>query len=88
MMMMMMNHVKILEARKVIQSKCPTEEKYRLHHINISRPGYLALRICALLVSTMCLHCFMDTILFIATQKLYLTIQCVRVLRVRLVPTH
>ena len=59
--MMMMNHVKILETRKVIQNKCPTEEKYQLHHINISGPGDLALRICALLVSTMCLHCFMGT---------------------------
>ena len=54
------NHVKILEARKVIRSKCPTKDKYRLHRINISRPGDLALRICAPLVSMVCLHCYMD----------------------------
>jgi len=55
------NHVKVLGARKVMRSKCLTKDKYRIHRINISRPDDLALRVCALLVSMACLHCFMNT---------------------------
>ena len=56
------NHVKILEVRKVIRSKCPTKDTQisapPYKHQSPGRPG--AEDLCTL-VSAVYLHCFVDT---------------------------